>query len=182
MTGTRGQNLAAAARRFNQNSAAKPHKASVLCLLVPALCYLPSAFAIDATRPVYTPPPPAVSSSSIVQVIFSLLLVLAAIVLVAWALKRINTGRQGVGNHIKVLSGIAIGQRERVVLVEIKDTWLVLGVGPGQIRTLHTMPKQDADDMDNNSTSSRPGGNPNKFAAMLSSALNSISPAKHDAP
>ena len=146
------------------------------------LAVTPLASAIDGTRPTYTPPPPAVSSSSIAQIIFSLLLVLAAIVLVAWTLRRMNMVKQGAGNHLKVLGGIAVGQRERVVLVEIKDTWLVVGVGPGQIRTLHTMPKQEAGDPDNDLSNSRSGGNPNKFAAVLSSVLNSSSSGKRNAP
>jgi len=99
------------------------------------------AFAAEGARPAYTPQPPAVSSGSIVQIIFSLLLVLAAILLVAWLLKRMNVAQQSTGNMLKVLGGVAIGQRERVVLIEVNDTWLVVGVGPGQIRTLHTLPK-----------------------------------------
>lgn len=91
--------------------------------------------------PAYSVPPPAVSSGGILQIIFSLLLVLAAIVLVAWLLKRMNVAQQGSGNLLKVIGGVAIGQRERIVLVEVNDTWLVVGVGPGQIRTLHTLPK-----------------------------------------
>lgn len=83
----------------------------------------------------------AVGSGSVLQIIFSLLLVLAAILLVAWLLKRMNVAQQGNGNLLKVIGGVAIGQRERVVLVEVEDTWLVVGVGPGQIRTLHTLPK-----------------------------------------
>ncbi len=146
------------------------------------LAVSPLAAAIDGTRPAYTPPPPAVSSSGIAQIIFSLLLVLAAIVLVAWALRRMNMGKQGSGNQIKVLSGVAIGQRERIVLVEIKGTWLVVGVGPGQIRTLHAMQKPEDDEPDSGSPDSQPGGNSNKFASALSSALNSISSGKRDAP
>ena len=42
---------------------------------------------------------------------------------------------------LKVISGVAVGQRERIVLVEVNDTWLVVGVAPGQVRTLHSMPK-----------------------------------------
>jgi len=99
------------------------------------------AFATEAARPPYTPSPPAVSAGSIVQIVLSLLLVLAAILLVAWLLKRMNVAQQGTGNMLKVLGGVAIGQRERVVLIEVNDTWLVVGVGPGQIRTLHTLPK-----------------------------------------
>jgi flagellar protein FliO/FliZ len=101
------------------------------------------ACAVEGVRPAYTPPPPAVSSGSIVQIVFSLLLVVAAIVLVAWLLKRMNLAQQGSGKLLKVLGSIAIGQRERIVLVEINETWLVVGVGPGQIRTLHTLPRSE---------------------------------------
>ena len=101
-----------------------------------------SAMAAEVPHAAYTAPnTTAVGSGSILQIIFSLLLVLAAIVLVAWLLKRMNVAQHGNGNLLKVIGGVAIGQRERVVLVEIEDTWLVVGVGPGQIRTLHTLPK-----------------------------------------
>jgi len=95
----------------------------------------------QTARPVYTPPAAAVSTGSILQVIFSLLLVLAAVVLVAWVIKRINLPQHGAGSVLKVISGVAVGQRERIVLVEVNDTWLVVGVAPGQVRALHTMPK-----------------------------------------
>ena len=75
------------------------------------------------------------------QIVFSLMLVLAAVLLVAWLLKRINLPQHGAANLLKVVSGVAVGQRERVVLVEINDTWLIVGVAPGQVRTLHTMSK-----------------------------------------
>ncbi|MES1983103.1 MAG: flagellar biosynthetic protein FliO [Pseudomonadota bacterium] len=109
----------------------------LLCFSV--LC-VPFAYA-QTERPAYTPPPPAVSSGSLLQIFFSLLLVLAAVMLVAWLLKRINLPQQRAGGMLKVISGVAVGQRERIVLVEINDTWLVVGVAPGQVRTLHSMPK-----------------------------------------
>lgn len=102
------------------------------------------ANAADPVRPAFTPPPTsAVSSGSMIQVIFSLLLVLAAIVFVAWILKRINMPQNVPGSALKVISGVAVGQRERVVLVEVNDTWLVVGVAPGQVTALHTMPKNN---------------------------------------
>ena len=100
------------------------------------------ALAADPPRPAFTPPQAsAVSSGSVLQVIFSLLFVLAAIVLVAWILKRINLPQNAAGSALKVISGVAVGQRERIVLVEVNDTWLVVGVAPGQVTALHTMPK-----------------------------------------
>lgn len=137
------------------------------------------AAAAEDARPAYAPPPPAVGSGSIVQIIFSLLLVLAVIFLVAWLLKRMNMVQQGHGNLLKVLGGVAIGQRERIVLVEVNDTWLVVGVGPNQIRTLHSLPKPEDVDLP---PPSQPGGDAGKFAAMLSSALNSLPAGKRNAP
>jgi flagellar protein FliO/FliZ len=100
------------------------------------------AFAADPVRPIPVPPPAtAVSSGSILQVIVSLLFVLGAIVLVAWILKRINLPQNAAGSALKVISGVAVGQRERIVLVEVNDTWLVVGVAPGQVTALHSMPK-----------------------------------------
>ena len=108
-----------------------------------ALILSPLAFAAEVARAPYVPPPAPVSSGSVIQVIVSLLLVLAAVLVVGWVLKRLHLPQQGAGNLLKVISGVSVGQRERVVLVEVNDTWLVLGVAPGQVRTLHTLPKGD---------------------------------------
>lgn len=97
------------------------------------------AMAAEAAHPTYLPP--IASTGSLLQITFSLLLVLAVIVAVAWLLKRMNIAQQGTGNLLSVVGSIAVGQRERVVVVEVNDTWLVVGVGPGQIRTLHTLQK-----------------------------------------
>ncbi|HXU92918.1 MAG TPA: flagellar biosynthetic protein FliO [Gallionella sp.] len=147
---------------------------ATVALVIPTL-----AAAVEGTRPTYTPPPPAVSSGSIVQIIFSLLLVLAAIVLVAWLLKRMNMVQQGHGNLVKVLGGVAIGQRERIVLVEVNDTWLVVGVGPNQIRTLHSLEKPEGSSASATPEDAQLAGN--KFSAVLSSALNSLSSGKRNA-
>jgi len=112
------------------------------CYFLIASFYTPLLAIAQTARPAFTPPA-AVSTGSVLQVIFSLVLVLAAVVLVAWILKRINLPQQGAGSVLKVISGVAVGQRERIVLVEVNDTWLVVGVAPGQVRTLHSMPKSD---------------------------------------
>jgi flagellar protein FliO/FliZ len=109
--------------------------------LFAAICS-PFVYAADVARNAYVPPPPAgVSSGSVVQMIVSLLLVLAAVMAVAWFLKRINHQHHGALSALKVISGISVGQRERIVLVEVNDTWLVVGVAPGQVNALHSMPK-----------------------------------------
>ncbi len=136
-------------------------------ILVLAASFSPLVLAAETARPAFTPPPAAtVSSGSVLQVILSLLLVLAAVVMVAWVLKRINLPQQGSGNALKVISGVAVGQRERVVLVEVNDTWLVVGVAPGQVNALHSMPKGVLP-----SASNAAKGDNNKFQSWLKQVM-----------
>ena len=38
-------------------------------------------------------------------------------------------------------AGVMVGQRERIVVVEVQDTWLVVGVTPAEMTLLHSLPK-----------------------------------------
>lgn len=135
--------------------------------LILASSFSPLALAAETARPAYVPPPAAaVSAGSVLQIMLSLLLVLAAVVVVAWVLKRINLPQQGAGNALKVVSGVAVGQRERIVLVEVNDTWLVVGVAPGQVNALHTMPKGTVP-----SAASTAMGEDNKFQSWLKQVM-----------
>ncbi|ULR29707.1 flagellar biosynthetic protein FliO [Dickeya fangzhongdai] len=67
--------------------------------------------------------------------------VLLLILLVAWLLRKLGIAPQvKSGNVMKVVSSCLVGQRERIVIVEVDDTWLVLGVTAQQITHLHTLP------------------------------------------
>ncbi len=82
-------------------------------------------------------------AGSILHMALGLAIVLGLVAGSAWILKRFS-GVPGVGpGVIRIVGGAALGQRERVVLVEVGSTWLLVGVAPGQVRTLHTMPKSD---------------------------------------
>ena len=43
---------------------------------------------------------------------------------------------------MRVVAGTAVGTRERVVIVEVGSTWLVLGVAPGRVSALAEVPRQ----------------------------------------
>ena len=75
------------------------------------------------------------------QMLGALILVLALIGGITWLLKRFSLIPAGSAGTVKVIAATAVGQRERVVVVEIANTWLVLGVAPGRINTLHTLDK-----------------------------------------
>lgn len=99
----------------------------------------------ETGKPSYVPPSPVISTESTVQMIGALLLVLAVIVGGTWLLKRFSLIPAAASGVIKVVAAAGVGQRERVVVVEIDQTWLVLGVAPGRVNKLHTMTKPGSD-------------------------------------
>lgn len=82
-------------------------------------------------------------TTGMLQVFGGLLLVLLVVAVMAWALKRFGVTQQSAAGIMKVIGGVAVGQRERVVLIEVGATWLVVGVAPGQVRALHSMPRTE---------------------------------------
>lgn len=87
-------------------------------------------------------PAPAISSAgSLLQVFIGLVAVLLLIVGTAWAAKRLGVSGGGSSSLLQIVSSTSVGTRERVMVVEIGESWLVVGVTPGSINTLMTLPK-----------------------------------------
>jgi flagellar protein FliO/FliZ len=87
-----------------------------------------------------TPAPVEVlSPGTMLQFALGLAAVLGLILAAGWVMKRSALGKSAPG-MIKVLAGAAVGQRERIVIVEVADVRMVLGVAPGQVTTLHSIP------------------------------------------
>ena len=84
------------------------------------------------------------SAASLAQVVFGLLVVLGLLVGTLWFLKRMGGGRFAPGSVVKVIGGVSVGNRERVMVVEVADQWIVIGVAPGRVNTLASMPRQEA--------------------------------------
>lgn len=80
---------------------------------------------------------------SLVQTALGLAFIVALIYGVSWLLRRTQPGGRAHA-LLKVVASLSVGQRERVVIVECADQWLVVGVAAGGLRTLHTMPKGEA--------------------------------------
>jgi flagellar protein FliO/FliZ len=80
------------------------------------------------------------AGASLLQVFLGLGVVIAALVGGLWLLKRVSA-QHGAAGALRVIAGTSVGPRERVVLVEVEDTWLIVGVAPGQVNALHQMPK-----------------------------------------
>jgi flagellar protein FliO/FliZ len=78
---------------------------------------------------------------SLLQVLFALLVVLGAIGLFAWLMRRFVPGQGGAGGLLRVVGGVMVGPKERLVVVEVGDTWLLLGVAASSVTLVHSMPK-----------------------------------------
>jgi len=99
----------------------------------------------------------------VVQVVLALALVIGAVLALAWAVRRLQGGAFGVAQHLKVVSAVMVGPRERVVIVEFAGDWLVLGVSGQQVTLLSREPRPaDLPPV---------GGNEPPFARFLKSAL-----------
>ncbi|MBS3805759.1 MAG: flagellar biosynthetic protein FliO [Oleiphilaceae bacterium] len=74
---------------------------------------------------------------SLVTLGLGLLAVIAIIFGCAWIVRRM-TGMGGVNNQaIKVVSVMALGARERIALIEVGGTQILVGITASAIRTLH---------------------------------------------
>ena len=107
----------------------------------------PALFGSAYVNAAYADPATTVSgavTSQITSLILGLALVLAVIAACAWLLKRIAPRTCGNSGSLRIVAGAAVGPRERVVVVEIGATWLVLGVAAGTVNALHQMPRLDA--------------------------------------
>lgn len=83
---------------------------------------------------------PVADAGSIGGAVFSLLLVIGLIFGLGWLAKRMPGMQRGAGNaQLKVVASVALGPRERAVVLDVGGQQLLVGVGQGGVRTLHTL-------------------------------------------
>lgn len=85
--------------------------------------------------------PPPEAGAAVLQMLLGLVVVVALLLGGLWLLKRFAAPRGAAAGLLRVVAGAAVGPRERVVVVEVGETWLVVGVAPGQVRALHQLPR-----------------------------------------
>ncbi len=76
------------------------------------------------------------STANLIETASGLAIVLAVMLGLAWLVKRyiqlpgINKGQ------VQILGGVSLGAREKAVLLSVQGRQLLIGVAPGQVRTL----------------------------------------------
>ncbi|MCW8919161.1 MAG: flagellar biosynthetic protein FliO, partial [Gammaproteobacteria bacterium] len=112
--------------------------------LAPILLSCGPARLFAAESGVATPAAPVqavVGAGDLLQVVLSLLFVVLLIVLTAWFIRRFSGAALSRNGALRLLAGLQVGQRERIVLVQAGEVQLLLGVAPGEVRTLHVFDK-----------------------------------------
>lgn len=105
----------------------------------------PAAIPGTPAQPATIPPPaPMPSTGMLMQTIFALLLVLGLLAALAWAAKRYGPRLTGNSANLRLVGALNIGGRERIMVVEVGDQWIVVGASPGRVNALATMPRQEA--------------------------------------
>lgn len=82
-------------------------------------------------------------TTGLLQILLGLIAVLTLMGVAAWLFKKMGPINTSNKISVKVVGGVSVGNRERIMVVEVADQWIVVGVTANQINTLSTMPKQD---------------------------------------
>ncbi|KHK62883.1 MULTISPECIES: flagellar biosynthetic protein FliO [Pseudomonas] len=101
-------------------------------------------FSVLAAEPVATAAVAPASGSGVAgqlaQLVLGLLVVLGLIFFLAWMLRRVQqAGPAGKGQVIDIVGSRALGPRDRLVLVQVGNEQILLGLSPGSITALHVL-------------------------------------------
>lgn len=93
--------------------------------------------------------PASASQTSVVaqlaQLGMGLLLVVGLIFLMGYLMRRVGPLAPQGGQHIRLISSLPLGPRDRLLLVDVGGKQLLLGASPGRINTLHVFEQPVAD-------------------------------------
>lgn len=79
----------------------------------------------------------ASGASAMVQTLLWLMVVVGLILALAWLARRVGGVHFQNAAGLKMLSVLAVGNKEKIALVQAGDKQLLIGIAPGGINTLH---------------------------------------------
>lgn len=122
-------------RLFVKGNVIKGFNINVMCSLLMVTSI--NVFAQEETVEVGKHANPNLDAMSMIA---SLLMVLAVIIVSAWILKKFNLANKSVSG-MQVISSLPLGHKEKLVVVQIADDQLLLGVSGQQISLIKTLDK-----------------------------------------
>ena len=79
------------------------------------------------------------SGGFVMQVFSALAIVLVCVIGLAWMMRRFGRLQSSANGVLRMIDGMALSTRERMVLVQVGDTQVLLGVAPGRVEALHVL-------------------------------------------
>jgi flagellar protein FliO/FliZ len=116
-----------------------------LPVLLLALC--PAAMAQAASSAAFAAPTTFSAPSAgfgVLRLVLALALVLAAVYAAAALLRRLRMGSAPDSAQLQLVTQVALGTRERAVLLRAGSQLLLVGVAPGNVRLLSVLPEPAA--------------------------------------
>ncbi|EPJ81661.1 flagellar biosynthetic protein FliO [Pseudomonas fluorescens] len=98
-----------------------------------------SALAAEPVAQVAAAPAVGSVSGQLTQLVLGLLLVIGLIFVLAWLMRRVQRIGPGNGQVIELVGSRALGPRDRLVLVQVGEEQILLGITPGRITPLHVL-------------------------------------------
>jgi flagellar protein FliO/FliZ len=84
-----------------------------------------------------------VASGDIAAWSMGLLIVLSVFFLCVWCVRKLSGLTVSGAGKMRVVGGLSLGMREKVILLQVGKKQLILGVTPGRIETLHVLEGDD---------------------------------------
>lgn len=72
----------------------------------------------------------------LMQSFFGLVVVIGLILVLAMLFRRFGDQGLGAPGNMRVIGGLSVGQRERLILVQVGEKQILLGVAPGSIHSV----------------------------------------------
>ena len=88
-----------------------------------------------------SPATTSVGGSELISLASSLVIIIAVIVALGWLYSRSRSLAGAKNDVINVVASRALGTRERLLLVEVADQQLLVGMTATQVQTLHVFDK-----------------------------------------
>lgn len=126
-----------------------------------ALVLIVSSFSVFAEDIAGVPEPLTVAA--LLRTLLSLSIVLAVLAILVWLIKRFRLGNFQGTKKIHVLSALSIGQRERLLVVQIGDEQILLGVASGNVSMLRVLPENLEENPDNSLRSKKSSKHVNRL-------------------
>jgi len=106
-----------------------------------------------------------IGASNYIQMLLGLFFIIAFIFIVAWFIKRMGTMSPSHSNNLKVVAGLNVGQREKIIVLQVMDQQLLVGVTPSNIQLLSKL---------ENPIIEKAGSSFNGFQEKLQSAISNF--------